>query len=115
MDIPYRYKNVLSNFRCSGHCLMIEKGRRINVDRNYRYCPICQKNGMNTIEDEVHFLLICRLYDKLRHDLFPLRWKLNPSTQHFLNIMSDTNEKSIMLLCRYLDSAFKLRATHVSI
>lgn len=33
-------------------------------------------NGMNTIKDEIHFLLICLLHDKLIQDLFPLFWTI---------------------------------------
>ena len=33
IDISYKYKRVLSNFRCSAHELMIEKGRHLGYDR----------------------------------------------------------------------------------
>jgi len=33
MHTPFKYKLVLANFRCSGHTLMIDKGRHLNIDR----------------------------------------------------------------------------------
>ena len=45
-------RNVLCRFCCSGHNLMIEKGRRLNIERSLRFCPFCNSN---VIEDEYHF------------------------------------------------------------
>ena len=41
LDLSYKFHKILSNFRCSTHELMIEKGRRNNFDRDLRYCPLC--------------------------------------------------------------------------
>ena len=41
INLCYKFRKVLSNFRCSCHSLMIEKGRQLGIDRNYRYCPFC--------------------------------------------------------------------------
>ena len=43
LDLSFKYKRILANFRCSPHCLMIERGRHIGLDRIYRNCPICLK------------------------------------------------------------------------
>ena len=50
MNIAYSYKKALSNFRCSGHCLMIEKGRHVNIDRDYRFCPLCLRQNIYSVE-----------------------------------------------------------------
>ena len=42
-DMCYKFQRRLSNFRCSGHSLMVELGRHQYIDREYRYCPICIK------------------------------------------------------------------------
>ena len=31
-DIPYELRAILANFRCSGHKLMMEKGRQDDID-----------------------------------------------------------------------------------
>jgi len=50
---------------------MIEKGRYLNLNKDYRYCPVCLHNGMRTVQDEMHFLLVCPLYNNLQKELFP--------------------------------------------
>ena len=50
-DISYVLKKTLSNFRCSSHDLMIEKGRHLSIDRNFRFCQICEKQNIYIIED----------------------------------------------------------------
>ena len=66
-----RYLNSIQNtdarisftkFRLSNHCLMIEKGRHKNIDKNQRFCPFCP----SMIEDEVHFLLECKRFESCR-------------------------------------------------
>ena len=43
VDLDFKFRKVLANFRCSSHDLMIEKGRHNGIDRIYRFCPICLK------------------------------------------------------------------------
>ena len=71
IDISYNYRRVLANFRCSAHELMIEKGRHLGIDRNFRNCPICLKRNVYVIEDEFHFMMVCPEYEPLRYELFP--------------------------------------------
>ena len=42
--------------------LMIEKGRHQKVTKDMRFCPFFP----NKIEDELHFLLDCKCYEKHR-------------------------------------------------
>ena len=70
LDISYVYKKMLSNFRCSNHDLMIEKGRHLGIDRQLRICPLCKqkkkkKKNLNIIEDEFHFFFECMEYENL--------------------------------------------------
>jgi hypothetical protein len=34
LDLAYKYRRAFSNFRCSCHNLMVEKDRRIGIDRD---------------------------------------------------------------------------------
>jgi len=54
---------------------MIEKGRHLNLDKDYRYCPVCLHNGIRTVGDEMHFLLVCPLYNNLPKELFKTQWQ----------------------------------------
>ena len=57
IDVPGMYNIPLSNFICSGHYLMIEKGTHLHLENDYRYCPVCLHNWIRTVEDEMLFLL----------------------------------------------------------
>ena len=57
IGMTYVLRKAFSNFRCSGHKLMIEKGRHLNIERNLRFCPLCQMKNLSVIEDEYHFSL----------------------------------------------------------
>ena len=59
-------RTALTKFRLSNHNLMIEKGRYQKSDLQDRTCPFCP----DQIEDEMHFLLKCPIYQELRHKLF---------------------------------------------
>ena len=52
----------LTKLRLSNHQLNIEKGRHENIPKEMRFCPFC----VNTVENEVHFLLQCKTYDNIR-------------------------------------------------
>ena len=107
---PHKYKQLLSNFRCSGHQLMIEKGRHLRIERDLRLCLYCQQQGIYIVEDEVHFLLHCPMYKTLRQTYFLNIWSESVlCIQLFIRIMSDSNRESIMSLAKYLEAAFDLR------
>ena len=60
LPLPFKLKRALANFRCSSHDLMIEKGRHLNIERNYRYCRYCLSRNVYVVENEVHFCCIVR-------------------------------------------------------
>ena len=35
------YRKIISNFRCSSHCFITEKGRHQYIDRSLKFCPFC--------------------------------------------------------------------------
>ena len=89
---------------------MIEKGRHINIDRDYRFCQYCLNRNVYTVETEQHFLIICPLYDDLRQKYFIDSW-LNsiPCERTFIYIMADNKHSSIFALARFLKAAFEAR------
>ena len=57
------HRRFLSKLRCSCHVLKIETGRRRKLNIEDRVCDMC---GDGYVEDEYHFVLICRVYEELR-------------------------------------------------
>ena len=62
-----KYRIAISRLRASSHVLEIERGRytRPKTPITERLCPFC-----NVVEDEQHFLLICKIYDQERNKMF---------------------------------------------
>ena len=56
----------ISKPRVSAHNLQIETGRfrKSKTPRDERFCPYCKTLNIFTVEDEVHFLLACPLFNK---------------------------------------------------
>ena len=109
LPLSYTFKKVLANFRCSGHNLMIERGRHLKIDRGLRYCQYCLSKNRYTLENEFHFLLVCENYNELRQTYFPHDWKNSDISEDlFISIMSDTSTRNIYALCRFLMAAFEL-------
>ena len=56
IDMPYHLRKAFARFRSSSHDLMVERGRHINLDREFRYCYIYYGKGYSVVETEYHFL-----------------------------------------------------------
>ena len=114
MDLPYTLKKAFANFRCSSHDLLIEKGRHMNIDREFRFCPICLKHNIYTIEDEFHFLLLCPLYDNLRADyLNDLCANNIMCLQFFYKLMSEYKNNSCFAISKCIVNAFIKRKEYL--
>ena len=83
VDLSFVCRKTLANFRCSSHNLQIEKGRHMNVEREYRFCPFCLERNVYIVEDIFHFFMICPLYHDLRNIHFKPIWKMHISEQRF--------------------------------
>ena len=61
-----KYRHSFARFRSSSHPLEIEKGRHTNpiIPLENRICTIC-----NVIEDELHFLINCSLYNEKKKEI----------------------------------------------
>ena len=98
----------ISNFRCSSHCLMIEKGRSQNFEHSLRFCPLCLRPNAYVIEDEFHFFFVCPIYKEIRNIYFKPDWIRNIITTHkFYEIMSRADTSSILAVSKFLLSAFR--------
>ena len=64
-----------------------ERGRYIHVNRPERLCKICY----NYVEDEFHFIFICKAYNDLREIYIPVIYT-SKSDIHALNNFMSNNE-----------------------
>ena len=97
-----------SKLRLSNHPLMIEKGRHEKIERNLRYCPFCP----GIIENEIHFLLQCKCFTKLRTEIFGNVYRritspYNTNIQNFVILMTDSN--ITQLTAQYIHRALDVR------
>ena len=93
----FEYRRAIAKLRCSDHALEIEKGRHKGIPRPERTCTLCRNDQ---VEDEEHFLFICKTYNSLK-----MKYNLDDcvAAQEFLN---ETNHNT---LGRYLKEAFTIR------
>ena len=104
--VNFMYKPYICKYRTSAHNLNIETGRYYNIDRNQRYCNMCNANAL---EDEYHFILECIKYNDLRQKYIkPYYWR-NPSVYKLVQLMSVRNIKELNNLGKYLFLAEKCR------
>ena len=59
-------RRTFTQFRISCHKLQIEIGRYHKIPQEERICEYCD---LNEVEDEYHFSLSCKYYEKYRNDL----------------------------------------------
>lgn len=104
--VNYVFKPLICKYRIHAHCLQIETGRFYNVNRNERYCTMCNDR---LIEDEYHFILICRKYEDIRKRYIKQYYWRNPSALKLVQLLSVQNVKELNNLGKYLFAAEKLR------
>ena len=109
LDLSYLGRKTIAKFRCSSHNLMIEKGRHLHIDREYRFCPFCLERNVYAIEDEFHFFMLCPMYEELRNMYFYPSWRRNITVHLFYNIMKSQNDQAIIAVSKFLVSAFSFR------
>ena len=100
---------MLTKFRLSNHQLMIEKGRHMNIDKEERFCPMCP----NLIEDETHFLIMCKAYKKEREKLFNEANKANRNFSQKGSLEKVkfllTNKSTIKITSQFINKCAQLR------
>ena len=111
-NLYFKHRIALTKFRCSNHKLAIEHYRHTNVARIERFCKFCKnKQNVEVIEDEVHFLLICPLYQNFRQ-LFLDKYIncMYNVNENFKNIMSSHKLQCIKDLSAYLYNALNVHS-----
>ena len=107
-----KHQIALTRLRLSAHQLEIEAGRwgrHSDISAENRLCTLCHLEGDNSVEDEVHFLVRCPVYQKLRENLLPQLVLLDRNMtdeQKFVEIMTNFEVKNI---ARFVYLAFEER------
>ena len=91
-----KHRISLSRLRLSSHRLMIETGRHKKIAASERFCSFCQTQ----IEDEIHFVIKCQIYDALRKPLVEactaLKQNHYTDREKFIFILTTENLQSIL-------------------
>ena len=80
---------AFTKFRLSNHHLRIEVGRHNKIPKHLRFCPFCP----TLIEDEIHFLLECKMFQRQRDDFINI---ISDEVENFFNF--NTNERFCILM-----------------
>ena len=111
--MPRHYRQILAKFRSGSLPIRIESGRYEKIPLDERQCNFCTGGH---IEDEMHVLLNCKLYDDLRYEMFQHMSMLD---KHFMDLPPlvklckiMTTETVQYLLAKYLNVMYKRRKLH---
>ena len=106
-------RKLLSKFRLSSHELEIERGRYgKSVPPEERICKLCEERQ---VEDEFHFLIICKKFDNIRKHLFKEIENLNinfitlNNFDKFIWLISQEDKQVVLKVANFLKVANKER------
>ena len=87
----FRY---IVKLRCSNHKLAIETGRYYGIDRNLRYCDMC---NLDVLGDEYHVFFECANPDivTLRQQCIPRYYLQNPSMFKLIQLLKSSDDVKI--------------------
>ena len=91
VNLPWPIASVIVKFRTVNHKLAIETGRYININREFRYCELC---NMNKLGDEYHLFFECVNANVVRNRERYLP-NVTPNMFGLISIMKSINDKSM--------------------
>ena len=78
----YLFLSSSSSSRLGSHGLLCETCRCHKIPYENRICKLCQ---MQVVENEYHFVLVCRLYGDFRQYYLPIFYNTRPNMRKFLS------------------------------
>lgn len=99
IELPIKAYIDLAKFRTTNNRLPIEKGRWDNIERNERYCNLC---NTNLIDDEFHYLFECEILKDIRQIYLPKYYLKHYNTLKFTQLMSSSNVKQLHRLSQFV-------------
>jgi hypothetical protein len=100
---------AIAKIRLSSHNLTIETGRYTRpkaTPPEQRICPLCHTG----VEDEKHFILLCKTLDKLRSDTIGHKLLTNDEDQNFATIMKCTEIPFMKQLAKFITMGLQMRS-----
>ena len=91
--LPRNHRSAFSRFRCGVAPIRLETGRYERLPEAERVCPFCSSE----IENEIHVMLNCPLYDDIRYNLFEKAKLLDANFNTF------TDEQKIIFVFKTQD------------
>ena len=77
------HRSVFAQLRFGILPLKIETGRYTNIPREYRLCIFCNHN---VVEDEMHFLFVCPLYNEIRQQYYERFKEIVPNFEDLTHV-----------------------------
>ena len=65
LNLPRNERSLLAQLRCGILPLRVETGRYVGETPEQRLCKLC---NTGSVEDELHFVMNCSLYQDTRHN-----------------------------------------------
>lgn len=120
LNTAYYTRSLLAKLRLGVLPLELEKGRRVGLDRDNRFCKICKNN---VIEDEAHFIFDCPSFTAIREtylfkllNLVPFLSLMNSSAKlNYLYFSEKTPPKALYWAARLLNDLWCARTTLLSL
>ena len=112
-----KYRIAMTRFRASSHSLEVERGR-YTIPVTPIINRLCHRCGV--IEDELHFLLNCRLYDADRHTLFDKILGIHPNftsladPNKFVFLLSNKEARILTWVGKFIYDSFNKRTEYHS-
>ncbi len=110
-----KHRSAFARLRCGVAPIRLETGRFERIPEEERLCPVCDSGE---IENEIHVITSCSLYDDLRNDLYQYASTIN---EDFINL-SDcdklvfifANENMVNITAKICHSILneRFKATH---
>ena len=107
-----RQRSLLAQLRLGILPLKLETGRFRRLTVEQRVCELCNSNS---VEDELHFLFNCSIYEEVQRVLFTQVEYCNVNLRQFSNLdkFKQMMQSSIFPLCKYIDSAWNIRTNYL--
>lgn len=106
--LPRCFRFYFCRLRMNGLPLKIQTGRfsRNRIPREERYCLFC--NDLD-IEDEYHFICICKCYDVIRKQYLKAYYYRNLSVYKFTQLLNSQNKNELIRLSKFVKEALSIR------
>jgi len=103
INLPIKYRIILTKFRCRSHRLPIEEGIFRNIPKENRYCTLC---NTNEIGDELHYLTICPAFASDRKIYLPV-YDNGISPNQYLKQLFELKDDHLIKTCQFISKVFQ--------